>query len=483
MNSLKYIGLFCCLLTFSGRAQISFFKAYSDQGYEVGEGVVQLPDSSYLLTGSTSSVAANAQAFISQVDSMGNRLWTKTYGGSESERGRRIFYVENDGIYVAGQSNSGTSFHDAYFFKTDVNGNLLFERNYGTASYDNILDGVMLKDTSFLLVGETYDAPNERENLYLLRIKKNGDTLWTKNIGSAGRDVARSVKLLNDTIVYIAGEYYVEDSLKGKAMLMRLHINGTVEWTKTYGVDGVYAFNDLHIQGTTIRAVGNHVYDEETGNKHQYIFRCDENGVPDIQYDDVHDGDFSFEHLVQYSANADNFYFCTKASNSVDINTYQDGSDILVYRFTGGGMYYIGPSFFPSNTGDDVVNEAIPTSDGGALLIGWNERPVNGGSNLILIKIGPNEQFTLSHTIPQVESLVEIGENEAEAAFAFYPNPVNDMLFINVGGKHEVQVYDQLGKIVLEKELLDGKLDVSALNTGLYFFSIGESGKRKFLKN
>lgn len=482
MSKLTYTGLFCCLLAFSGRAQISFFKAYSDLGYEVGEGIVQLTDSSYLLTGSTSSVAPNAQAFISQVDSMGNRLWTKTYGGSESERGRRIFHVENDGIYVAGQSNSGTSFHDIYFFKTDLSGNLVYEKRFGSPAYDNIFDGVMLPDTSFLLVGETHDTASEQENIYLLRINKLGDTLWTRNIGSEGKDVARAVAMLNDTIVMVAGEYYDIDSLTGKAMLMRLHVNGTVEWIKKYGVQGKYAFNDLHIQGTTIRAVGNHEYDAETGYRHQYIFRCDDAGVPDIQYDDVHDGDFSFEHLIQYGSNADDFYFCTKVSDSPQIVTYEDGSDVVIYKFNG-GMFYNGLSFFPSNTGDDVVNEAIPTSDGGAMLVGWNERPVNGGSNLILVKIGPNDDFAFSHTIPQVESLVSLKEESAES-FTVYPNPVHDVLFIEVPGKKPViRVYDQLGNVIIQETLSDGQLNVGKLAPGIYFLKAGGQTIGKFLKN
>ena len=482
MARLKFLVFCCCFLAVSGRAQISFFKAYSDQGYEVGEGIVQLADSSYLLTGSTSSVTASSQAFISQVDSMGNRLWTKSYGGSESERGRRIFHVENDGIYIAGQTNSGAGFHDVYFFKTDLAGNLLYEKSYGSPAYDNIYDGVMLPDTSFILVGETYNTANENQNLYLLRINRMGDTLWTKNIGSEGRDVARAVAMLNDTIVLIAGEYFVADSLQGKAMLMRMHVDGTVEWTKTYGLNGNYQFNDLHIQGTTVRAVGSHVYNENTGYKHQYVFRCDENGVPDIQYDDLHDGDFSFEHLVQYSSNPDNFYFCTRASDSPEINTYQDGCDLLVYRFTGSGMYYIGPSFFPSNTGNDVANEAIPTSDGGAMLIGWNEHPLNGGSNLILVKIGPNEEFDFSHTVPEVESLVNL-EEQAGNALSLYPNPVSDVLFIEAPVEVKIAVYDQLGHAVVSERLIDGKLDVSPLSPGVYFLEVDGHITNKFFKN
>lgn len=484
MKSLKYTLVLFCLLAFSGRAQISFFKAYSDQGYEVGEGIVQLIDSSYLLTGSTSSVTANAQAFISQVDSTGKRLWTKTYGGSESERGRRIFHVENDGIYVAGQSNTGTSFHDVYFFKTDLSGNLLYERRYGSPAYDNILDGVMLSDTSFFLVGETYNTANEQANLYLLRINKLGDTLWTRNIGSEGRDVARAVSMLNDTIVYVAGEYYVADSLQSKAMLMRLHVNGTVEWMKTFGVQGEYAFNDVDVEEVFIRAVGSHEYDAETGYRHQYAFQCDHNGVVYVQYDEMYDGDFSFEHLLQYGPDPNDFYLCTKASSSTQIDTYEEGSDLIVHRFAGNGMYYVGPSFFPSNTGDDVVNEGIPTSDGGAILIGWNERPVNGGSNLILIKIGPNEDFSFSHTIPEVESLVSIEENETEAGFGVYPNPVQDELFVESPVKSIlVEVYDQLGHLLLREKLTGGKVNVSKLAPGVYLLQAGGQPVGKFFKN
>jgi hypothetical protein len=252
----QVLFIFSLLISFTHFSQISFYKTFSDGGYDVGEGVVQLADSSYLITGSSSSFQENNQAFILKLDSLGNKIWSNHYGGSESDRGRRIFHVPNDGIYVVGQTNSFGNFYDAYFFKTDENGSFLFEKNYGSSAYENILDAVMLKDTSFILVGETTNTPNESENIYLLRINKFGDTLWTKNFGSEQKDVARSIQILNDTIVYIAGEYYVEDSLTQKALLIRMHIDGTLEWLKTFGNIGKSAFNDIHVFENQIRAVG-----------------------------------------------------------------------------------------------------------------------------------------------------------------------------------------------------------------------------------
>ena len=475
MKPLRLIVLCCCLPAFSCRAQIAFFKAYSDAGYDVGEGIVQLPDSSYLLTGSTSSVLDHSQAFITQADSMGNRLWTKTYGGNESDRGRRIFYVENDGIYVAGQSNSfGSSFHDVYFFKTDPAGNLIYEKTYGSGSYDNVLDAVMLKDTSFILAGETYNTVNELENIYLLRIDKNGDTLWTKNLGTEGRDFARGISLLNDTTVIIAGAYYVADSLTEKAMLMRLHINGSLTWIKTYGNFGKYCFNDLAIENNIIRAVGENQSDLGlSGNKDTYMLRCDPDGNADIQYSEVHDGSFCYEHIVHYGSGTENYLFGARVSNSSDVSTYSEGDDLLIYKFHE-GMYYNGASFNPSNIGNDIANQMIATSDGGAIAIGWNENPLNGGSNLILVKIGPNEYFPYSHTLPDFESLVEL-EEKAGPVFQVYPNPVKTLIFLPASfSGEETVIYNALGQKVLSA-LFSGEMNVASLDPGIYYLKTGQN--------
>ena len=100
-------GVLFLFFTSQVHAQGKFYNTYSNNGHDFGEGIVQLADSSYLITGASSSFGeAPAKAFILHVDKFGNRLWSKAYGGAESNRGRRIFHVENDGIYVAGYTNS-----------------------------------------------------------------------------------------------------------------------------------------------------------------------------------------------------------------------------------------------------------------------------------------------------------------------------------------------------------------------------------------
>ena len=64
-------------------AQSSFYRLYSGAGYDKGEDVVQLQDSSYVIVGSSSSWGDNQAAFMLHVDSLGNYLWSNNYGGPE----------------------------------------------------------------------------------------------------------------------------------------------------------------------------------------------------------------------------------------------------------------------------------------------------------------------------------------------------------------------------------------------------------------
>ena len=476
---MRYLRIYILSLLFCPTlfGQISFYKAYTDQGYDVGEGIVQLADSSYLLTGSSGSFTSSSQAFILKIDSLGNRLWSKNYGGPETDRGRRIFNVPNDGIYVVGQTNSfGPNFFDAYFFKTDPQGNLIYQRNFGSPSYENIHDAIQLKDTSFILVGETYDSPNGTENLYMLRVNRFGNIMWEQNIGSEQKDVARGITLLNDTTAIVVGEYYVPDSLTQKAMIMGLHINGTVLWRKTYGNQGKYVLNDVTIENNEIRCVGyNQTNLSVTGNNSLFRMITNQNGDFPGLATEINQGDYSVDCIVHYGSDPNDYYYAIRITNNPAIPTYTDGSDIYIYKY-GANMFYNGLAFIPSYTGEDVPNEMIPTSDGGAIMVGSNESPFIGGKNVLLVKIGPNDNFTYSYTNPSTETLVSIGDEKQKFDLKLYPNPVKDWLHIESEkdlDELEISLFSAEGKQLPLPKIENGNLlNVRELNPGFYFLNI-----------
>ena len=57
-------------------------------------------------------------------------------------------------------------------------------------------------------------------------------------------------------------------------------------------------------------------------------------------------------------------------------------------------------------------------------------------------------------------------------SFAFYPNPVDDFLFLKgLSEKVELKIYDLAGKLLLESTVIDG-LFVGDLIAGMYLVSV-----------
>jgi len=64
--------------------------------------------------------------------------------------------------------------------------------------------------------------------------------------------------------------------------------------------------------------------------------------------------------------------------------------------------------------------------------------------------------------------------------FKMYPNPViNGILFINTleNSQKDIQIFDVLGKQVFSKSIINQRLDISKLTSGIYILKVSEKGK------
>ena len=78
-----------------------------------------------------------------------------------------------------------------------------------------------------------------------------------------------------------------------------------------------------------------------------------------------------------------------------------------------------------------------------------------------------------SHIISIVKDEMEDGIEEISSSFRIYPNPVNDILYINAETEiEEVIVYDVYGRQQSTVNGQQSSIDVSRLNTGIYFVRI-----------
>ena len=478
------------VFTFNGFGQISFYKLYSGNGYDKGEGVVQLADSSYTITGSSSSWSGNSDAFLLHLDSLGNYKWSRNYGGNESDIGRRVLFDTTWGYFIAGYSNSfsGNGNFDAYLIRTDNIGNKLWEKTYGGENWEKINDAVITKDSAILMVGEVQPVNGQSTEIYIVKTNFSGDTLWTKIFGTSGNDRANTVINLADSSFIIGGEMYIADSNLVKGFILRMNRFGDILWQDTVGdLTGEYGVNDVFLGANKFYTVGKRKVIET--NHDDYFGSFDFNGNLVFQYT-LNTPKNTMIDEVAFLPGINKTVIGTRV---IDEGTYQDDFDnILAYCDTYYGYYegWNGNSCIISNEGLDKCNQILPTNDGGFVAVGFNSNTgdnittSNGGSNIYLSKIFPGviypDPFAAITGVVNFGQLVITPEKDYSNEL-IYPNPFSDKIEIQVTGSDEsnVTLINQFGQVVLSSTFFkQTSLNTENLPSGLYFIRLNNNTYR-----
>lgn len=455
-------------LSYVAIGQISFYNTYTGSAFDEGQGIVQTPDSSYAITGSSAAFSYNSgQAYLMLVDSLGNHKWTKSYGGDGSDWGRRVFHKPGVGFVIAGYTNSTVdgSFN-FYFIETDESGELISEKNFGTSNWDRLWDAVMLDDEGLLLVGETEGDNSQLKDMYIVRTDDQGDTLWTKTISTQYDDVAYAVTIINDTTVAIGGDSWQND--EPRSTILSMHINGDVNWQMYYGDTVETGIRDIKYFNNNLFAVG-YILPLSKNEWDIWAMKTDLTGafVMDLT-DDLAGTDFISSIVIK---NSNSLYFSI-ISDSPDLGVFPEGPDAFISKFDS-DFYFKNFSGSFSGVNPDMANQIINTSDTGIVFVGTcgDDRVYPSlGSDVMIVKIGPNDEVAI--TPEENIDLVSLSVNNKEEDFKVYPNPAATKLFIpeKLSGE-EYSIYNSLGKEV-QRGNLGMYIDLSSFNSGIYHIKV-----------
>jgi hypothetical protein len=205
-----------------------------DDSYEI-----QLTtDGGFIITGWTESFGAgDADVWLLKIDSLGDTLWTKTYGGTQKDVGASIKQTPDGGYIVTGLTFSfGAGLQDVYLIKTDSLGDTLWTRTYGGADRDAATSVQLTSDKGYILAGGTRSYANiSSYDAYLIKTDSLGDTLWTKTYGNDGHtDFFESVKQTFDN-GYIMTGFTTSYGDAGELYLVRTDENGDTLWARHWG--------------------------------------------------------------------------------------------------------------------------------------------------------------------------------------------------------------------------------------------------------
>ncbi len=212
-----------------------WIKSIGGPENDYGYSVQQTTDGGYIVAGRTNSSGAGSDdVYLVKTRFRGSTQWTRTYGGSDSDGGWAVQQTTDGGYIITGYTFSfGAGNGDVYLVKTDSNGDTLWTRTYGGSESDEAYSVQQTADGGYILTGCT--GPLSNRDVYLVKTDGDGNALWTRTYGGSGSDFGRSVVQTADGGYMIAG--YSDSFGVGAfdAYLIKTDSDGDTLWTLAYG--------------------------------------------------------------------------------------------------------------------------------------------------------------------------------------------------------------------------------------------------------
>jgi len=252
-------------------------KHYGGSSTDLGRSVCQTMDGGYIITGQTGSFGVGSwDVYLIKTDSLGDTLWTKTFGGTNSDVGNAVLQTADSGYIIEGYTSSFGGYK-VYLIKTDANGNALWSRTFGGTGNNYGYNIQQTSDGGFIIVGNTYFGAGGTD-VYLIKTDANGNALWTKAIGGLFADVGYSVQQTTDGGYIVAGVTQSFGVGSTNVYLIKTDTSGNPIWSKTFGGTGYDAGQSIQQTMDGGYIITGYTFSFGAGDYDVYLIRTDTSG-------------------------------------------------------------------------------------------------------------------------------------------------------------------------------------------------------------
>jgi hypothetical protein len=144
------------------------YEAFSDSSSEFGYAVAQTADGGFVAAGFYGD--KESDVFVILMDSMGVATWEKTYGKELNDEATALMTMPDGGYLVAGKITSPVdSTSDIWILRLDSRGDTLWTRTYGGAWNDNAERMTPTSNGCCFIVGSTKLSADGEQHAWLLK--------------------------------------------------------------------------------------------------------------------------------------------------------------------------------------------------------------------------------------------------------------------------------------------------------------------------
>ncbi len=364
----------------AGMDEITFIKTFGGNRRDRGIHLLQTRDGGYAIVGYTSSLdAIQEDVYLVRTDPEGNLLWDHTYGGDGIDNGWEIVELEDGGFLIVGFTDSfGAGGMDIYLIRTDMEGELLWDRTFGGPEDEFGWAMAADPDGGYVLAGQTTSFGEGEEDGYLVKVNAQGEEIWSQTYGGPREDRLFSVDQGSDGGFILTGTTRSFDAGERDLYLVKTDPSGELAWTQVLGEDR----DDV---GHTVRQIadGGYIvtgYTRSFGaaNYDTWLIKTDAAG--DTQWQEFFGGPRD-DRTIYGEQTDDGGYILIGYTTGFE----SAGLDVFLVRTDPAGKVLWYKTY--GGTTDDTGYTVRQTSDRGFILTGETYSSGAGGGDMYLIKV------------------------------------------------------------------------------------------------
>ncbi len=475
MKNLFFLFLFIFHFGFSQTT--TFFRTYGEFP-KSSNAVALTSDGGYIVTGKYFPGEGGYDIFILKADSLGDEIWTRTYGTVQFDEAFDIQETFDGGYIIAGHTGEPDSLDgflsDIFVLKTNSEGDSIWSFTWNPGRIDRAYDLAQTTDSSYIVAGivQLPGGPGEGMS-FLAKINNVGDTLWTK-IYRAPNNAYRVIQTLDGGMLFSTGTSYAQD-----IYLVKTDATGDTLWTKAYtqGEDHFGIGNIIQTPDSSFIAVGT-LFDGDASDA--IITKLDPSG--NTVWTKSYGGN-----LFDYANDLD----VTPNGELIITGSYQHGSsgtstnqDIWLLKTDQNGDSLWTRTYGGASSENGASIKSCP--DGGLVITGYTSTL----NSIFILKTDSLGNAPLLTFVNAPSTIPGIHIN-------LYPNPTDELLHIDFELTQAVDnvqcsITDKVGRVFhnfKKRHFPQGKnefnLDVNQLQPGIYFLNItilGATQVKRFLK-
>jgi len=500
-----------CTSFFAQSPPIEWAKCYGGTSGENAYSVIQTKDTGYIVVGQASSNNGTVigqkgmgDIWLTKLNIYGSLQWQKCYGGTLEEFGSKVLQLTDGGYIMVGCTKSNNidisgnhGSWDGVVVRTDINGNLLWQKCYGGTLNDYLYSIAITPDGGYLLYGYTFSNDGDvignhgGSDLWIIKVNSLGLIQWQKCYGGPGGEGTNlGSPLVNHNSGYVMvgnSSSSTGDLTNNKGItdvwVVNIDTIGNIIWQNNFGGTGTDFGRAVQFDKDSniiVLADINSIDIDVTNNYGQqdaWLLKISKSGnlIGQKNYGGAgYDGAYTL-----INSQNDGFIFVgVSDSYNFDALGNHGGRDVWIVKLDSNLNKQWHHCY--GGIGTEQAYSIINTKDNGYAFCGYattNDGDVSGCTTS-----GPGDLWVV-----KLVGSVGIEELINKNKVICFPNPTNNYLSIKLENSEvrNYEIFDVSGRIISKGILTNETISVENFHSGIYLINFEtESGNyfAKFIK-